>query len=146
MYKQHSLRQSGVCGRHNLFITKSVCKLTQRTPTAQASHRWTCSLPMEVMACCSSWASTVPLWSRSYDAKVAFQPFRTCPSSLNSVKPMVPDLSVCGYSLSKTHSDLVGLLTKLLSLHCRIRAQRRSLCFQRPPLAMKVITPTLSMC
>lgn len=71
------------CQSHSLFQT---CREVQ------------CSVgvivPMALSACCSSWPSTVPLWSRSYEANVAFQPFRICHSSLNSWKPMVPDMSL----------------------------------------------------
>lgn len=51
-------------------------------------------LPIDPMACCISWPSTAPLWSRSKDAKVAFQPFRAWHRSLNSLKPKLPDMSL----------------------------------------------------
>ena len=63
----------------------------------QLDHRWmrikSLFLPMLPRACCISWASMVPLRSRSMVTKFCFQPFRAPASSLNSVKPMEPDMS-----------------------------------------------------
>lgn len=52
------------------------------------------AVPRNAMAFCSSWPSTVPLRSWSYEEKVVFQEFRTWQSSLNSWKPIMPDMSL----------------------------------------------------
>lgn len=71
------------------------------------------AVPMVAMACCSSVPSTVPLWSRSKDMKVPFQPFRAWHSSLNSWKPMEPDMSLWHSSQSRSHLIPVPVTKRL---------------------------------